>query len=369
MKLPRGIKNSQKHLSRMLNDNITSDAPAEESHFHATWYVTFLAVAVLSLLIAFSLKSQMDDNESGHTASEPMNADLQKEKSKIIPNAVSDEEKLDALVVSANELYNNEQYDDALDLYTKIIRQLPSDAEMYANRGNAHFSLGDYNSALSDYFKSTGLDSTQGYVYSNIGLAYEHLGRYEKSVSNFDVAIRLNPENVNEYFNRAQIHMARLDSFRALADYNKVIELDATRGDAYYYRGYIQYGFGLYIAAASDFSMMIRFNPDNLDSYLMKGVAESLSGKLDKSITTLSLLIEKAEYPTDIFDAYYYRANVYYIDENYRNAISDYTSALNVDLESHDPYLYLYRSDAYNKIGNAYMANLDMERYNELVAE
>ena len=369
MKLPRGIKNSQKHLSRMLNDNIKPAPPVQESHSNAGWYITFVAVVIISFLIVYISKDKIDANSTIVSVSESVSTDLHEQKSKTITDKVDGEGSLDALIVSANNLYDSQQYEDALDLYTKIIHQQPSNAEMYRMRGNTYYFLGDYNSALNDYFKSIKIDSDQADIFSNIGHIYTLLKDYEKAILNCNEALNLDPESIFGYFNRAQAYEAIADSVKAMLDYNKVIELDATHESAYYYRGYIQYGYGLYASAASDFAMAIDLDPENLDSYLMKGAAEALSGKFDKSISTLTLLIQKSENPTDIVDAYYYRANVYYTNENYTNAISDYTNALNVDLESHDPNLYLYRSDAYDKIGNTYMANLDMERYNELVAE
>src|SRR5215475_15329381 len=59
----------------------------------------------------------------------------------------------------------------------------------YANRGNAHLNLRNYDHAIEDYNEEIRLDSKYAPGFNARGLAYLRKGRLDPAIADFDAAI------------------------------------------------------------------------------------------------------------------------------------------------------------------------------------
>ena len=90
--------------------------------------------------------------------------------------------------------YENEEYQQAVDAFTKIIRTDPRHVDAYLLQGAAHSMLGQYQGAIKDFDTAIRLKPDHALGYYNKGYAYDELGKFESAITEYDKAIKLNPD-------------------------------------------------------------------------------------------------------------------------------------------------------------------------------
>jgi tetratricopeptide (TPR) repeat protein len=120
----------------------------------------------------------------------------------------------------------NEQYQLAIDNYTKCLRLEPDDANKataYHNRGISYRKLENYTAAIADYTSAIRIDPDYAKAYYNRGYAYDDLENYTAAIADYTSAIKINPDYVNAYVNRG---LAKAKSGQSsCSDYKKCCDL------------------------------------------------------------------------------------------------------------------------------------------------
>lgn len=70
---------------------------------------------------------------------------------------------------NGNELYKQQKYREALEMYSEAIRLLPSCAAYYSNRSATYMMLNKYKDALEDAQQSTQIDKAFIKVHLGFG--------------------------------------------------------------------------------------------------------------------------------------------------------------------------------------------------------
>lgn len=73
--------------------------------------------------------------------------------------------------IAANQYFESQEFQKAIELYTGIIDQGHESAALYFNLGNAHFKDGDLGHAILYYMKARRLDPGDDDIASNLGFA------------------------------------------------------------------------------------------------------------------------------------------------------------------------------------------------------
>jgi len=177
-------------------------------------------------------------------------------KKKQVEAKITNEERL----LQANEWFDkgynyaiNNEYDKAIEAYTKAIALDPNYAAAYNNRGSAYDDKGQYDRAIEDYNKAIALDPNDAAAYYNRGVAYGNKGQYDRAIEDFNKAIALDPNDAAAYYNRGVAYGNKGQYDRAIEDYSKAIALDPNYAKAYNNRGIAYYNKGQYDRAISDF--------------------------------------------------------------------------------------------------------------------
>lgn len=151
---------------------------------------------------------------------------------------------------------NNSTPQDQIPACTKIINsgnvKHPYEADYYATRGAAYFSINQLEKALADLDKA--------------------------------ISVRQAPEF---YFERGMIHMARSEPPQAKADFDQVIKLKPAFSQAYMMRGLVSYRSGTYGEAVTYFDGAVKRVPTYYQAIFARGVAKRKSGDVaggDKDI-------------------------------------------------------------------------------------
>jgi len=129
------------------------------------------------------------------------------------------------LLMLGNAYYYADQYQDAKDIYDKILKVSPDDPIALNNRGAAYQLLGRHDESLADYNRSLEMRPDHPDILIGRGTTLSKLQRYEEALSDLNRSIRLRPDDPNTLNNRGNTYddLGRYDE--ALADYNRSLEL------------------------------------------------------------------------------------------------------------------------------------------------
>ncbi|XP_019874871.1 serine/threonine-protein phosphatase 5 [Aethina tumida] len=118
------------------------------------------------------------------------------EEAKIEANAVpKDVEKAEEYKSQANEFFKKQDYNSAIDLYSKAIEANPTVAIYYANRSLAYLRTESFGYALSDASKAIELDKTYIKGYYRKAAAHMSLGKFKLALKDFEYVTKVRPND------------------------------------------------------------------------------------------------------------------------------------------------------------------------------
>ncbi|MEH2212639.1 tetratricopeptide repeat protein [Nostoc sp.] len=153
--------------------------------------------------------------------------------------------------------YRQGDYPAAIVDHNRAIALKPSDFRAYYNRALARAGDGkdseailDFNLALTQIPRISSLLLAD--IYNDRGLAHFILEDTQAAMLDFNLAIRLNANDYRAYFNRGCACGRNGDDFGAVRDFSQVIRLNPSNAQAYVNRGVAQYSLGYHLAAIAD---------------------------------------------------------------------------------------------------------------------
>ena len=126
-----------------------------------------------------------------------------------------------------------EEYEKALQHYTRAIQLKQDYAKAYNNRGNVYLSKDDYDLAIRDHTQAIALRPEYPEAYNNRGVVYLEKCDYDQANRDHTQAIALRPEYPEAYNNRGIAHVAVGEYDNAIRDYSQAIQLKQDYVDAY----------------------------------------------------------------------------------------------------------------------------------------
>ena len=300
----------------------------------------------------------------------------------------------------ATEAYKAEDYDLALDFYTREISDNPKNndayfyrASIYHYKDNNSLALSDINIALKNYSKKD--KASLAACHSLKAKIYVSIEEVENAIEEYNLAIKLSPDYQPYYISRAQLFFEKKQYDKAEADYrtilkmdegdvqalaslarnfmatdkddeaekllNKIIKLSPEYKYGYFYRSILFYKQKKYNEAIVDAFYLCSLKESDKDNqnffinYANKNIILSLS----KVNAKISLYPEKDDW-------YFIRAQLYEKSKDYFAAIADYNKMLDISDASYRASILSYRADCYKNEGLHDQAISD---YTELIAD
>eukprot|EP01059_Diplonema_ambulator_P016246 TRINITY_DN2761_c0_g1_i1.p1 TRINITY_DN2761_c0_g1~~TRINITY_DN2761_c0_g1_i1.p1 ORF type:complete len:564 (+),score=223.65 TRINITY_DN2761_c0_g1_i1:58-1692(+) len=105
------------------------------------------------------------------------------------------EEKSEAARLEGNEKFKNQQYKEAIDLYTDAIKRNPKAHAVYSNRAAALMKMGAYDDAEKDCKKCLELDPKFVKAVVRLGHIYFFRREYHKAMVEYQRGLQLDPTN------------------------------------------------------------------------------------------------------------------------------------------------------------------------------
>ncbi|RHZ76763.1 hypothetical protein Glove_193g63 [Diversispora epigaea] len=94
-----------------------------------------------------------------------------------------------------NKAFAAQEYDKAIELFTKAIELDPTNHILYSNRSASYASSKEYNKALEDANKTVELNGTWAKGYNRKGTALYRLGRIEEAREAYKEGLKYEPDN------------------------------------------------------------------------------------------------------------------------------------------------------------------------------
>ena len=198
-------------------------------------------------------------------------------------------EKIKMLQFEATDNSLNENYIEAINLYTEIIKLDPYNsfgftADAYSDRSYQYTLLGLNEKALQDINKAIELKPDLAGLYNDRGCILQDMDRHGDAIMDFSIAMELDPEYVHPYSNRGNAYYNLGLYEQAINDYTKsidmrleVINIEASPDDLfygfhlwtlsqtaniYYFRGLSYWELGQVNKAVDDFIKALELDPD-----------------------------------------------------------------------------------------------------------
>jgi tetratricopeptide (TPR) repeat protein len=166
---------------------------------------------------------------------------------------------------------------------------------------------------------------------SLIGDEYYESGNYEKAIEAYNEYLRLKPRHVKTIYNRGRCYQELGQYDKALDDFNTVIKLDANNENALLSIGQEMYRRGDYASVSFYSEKVIERDPGNAMAYYLMGRANHKEGHIRDAINNYTTAINLSP---NFGEAYLHRGALkLYLKQN-SGACQDLRKAADLNVES-----------------------------------
>ncbi|NML24105.1 tetratricopeptide repeat protein [Pseudoflavitalea sp. G-6-1-2] len=209
--------------------------------------------------------------------------------------AVAVDNRAAMLFDKATTLYEQQQYEAALDTVNSAIASNPGHPDYHLLRANCLGYLKQYQLAIDAAKTALEMDSGNELLYGIIGTSYYYLKEFDKAVKYYELALKCDRSNsVLQYHNYLRCLIEIPNYKRAIevyAVYRNRMELgmagdifDTLAQPAHFYAGIAYQYASRYNEALEIFDELIRENPENYELYAQRARLHHAMGNCKKSI-------------------------------------------------------------------------------------
>ena len=257
-----------------------------------------------------------------------------------------------------------EQWDNARADYTKAIANGIKNADVYKNRGECSYILGDVDSYSEDLNLALH-ESPESIELLLMRAEYNDLygeDGAESSLNDYLEVLRIRP-NHQESLQFAAESLLELDrSTEALQYCNQLTAMEPTKGSWFELRGRAYAAIGDAASAIADFDTAILLSPNDHSAYAERGKAYFELGQARMAVKDLTQAIELDE------DSSHWkrreRGRAFAVLNNHKRAIEDFSELLTKVPNCADAYFW--RGYSHYRLGDADKAERDRAKAIEL---
>ncbi len=162
------------------------------------------------------------------------------------------------------QLYNNQKFEEAIDVLTAFLNEYPNHADGFYYRGICYRKLDRFNESITDFNAILTKLPDEPTLLCERAISLFKNQQIELALDDLNKAVELDPNNPYRYTSRAFIR-AYVDIDGAIEDYQKAIELDPEDEIAYNNLGLLQEQKGNFREAKKSFNesnKIIGYDPE-----------------------------------------------------------------------------------------------------------
>jgi tetratricopeptide (TPR) repeat protein len=105
----------------------------------------------------------------------------------------SDDSNVNDMMRRGIRLMNAQNYNEALDIFDRMVKYAPEFAEGWNKRATVHYMLGNFPASVSDIQKTLALEPRHFGALSGLGMINVELERGAEALKAFEAALKANP--------------------------------------------------------------------------------------------------------------------------------------------------------------------------------
>ena len=257
---------------------------------------------------------------------------------------MSEIEELNFYNAGVENFWNND-LENALNNFNKVIKLNSSFGNAYSYRGFCKHLLNDTKGAFDDINKSQEINMNNSFNYFFMGIIYID-SNLETAKNLFSAVIDADPNfNIekggNAYIMRGKVKMYQQDLKGSIDDLNKGIEINPNIAEVYVDRGLVKEGLKDLQGSIDDFTKAIEMEPNLAkkcpdifpDIYINRGISKGILKDLKGAIDDFSKAIE---IDPNIAPVYSHRGMAKAMSKDIQGAIDDFSKAIEIDPNDSD---------------------------------
>ena len=164
----------------------------------------------------------------------------------------------------AFDFLNKSRYNDAIKMFTDLIKRNDTISNFYYGRGIAYLYTKQYNTAMTDFEKTIELSANFADAYYGLAIANIMLDSHIAAKTILNKAIKLDSNYYELYYVRGILNYVIKDYKNAITDFNYVIEnKNNLNSNALYGRAITYYKLERLLDASSDIDTFLQNNKTN----------------------------------------------------------------------------------------------------------
>ncbi len=181
----------------------------------------------------------------------------------------------------------NGKYNEAMQLFGKILRDFPYDSDAYRNRGEMFMARKEYAKAIADFTSAVRIDQKDIVAHYKCAVAYQYLGQYEFAIREYTRAIALYDKSPALYDGRGRSYYYEKNYVRSIGDYTKAIELNQAYAPTHVSRGLAYSALKESDHALADFNKALSLDSNLPVAYTERGKLYLMMGENSKALIDL----------------------------------------------------------------------------------
>ena len=185
----------------------------------------------------------------------------------------------------ASGYFNNKKYESSVDNLLSCLKKNDTSFRALKLLGLCYYNLNNFQNGLDIFTKVILIKSDDAAIYNHRGTCYLKLMKYNFAIKDFNKAIQLQLDFASAYNNKAITIYTNQDIAKAsIADlkecesnFSKALEYDSTLVSVYKNRGIVRYYLGDYSKSQEDLLIANKYNDKdiNVQYYLCRGLLEN----------------------------------------------------------------------------------------------
>ena len=190
-------------------------------------------------------------------------------------------------LIQAEKATREEQFDDAVDSYKKVLLIYPKLQGAHRQLGLVYLRKKDYQNAAPEFEKAKEEESMTYGLANNLGVSYLALEDYKKAETNFLLATQLNPQYALAYFNLATLYLRTGDANKAADFFEKYLQFKPEDVAAAQTYAMVLVQLKRWDQAANLLRQIVKFAPDVAPIHFRLAEALSHTTQRDAAIDSL----------------------------------------------------------------------------------
>lgn len=254
------------------------------------------------------------------------------------------------------------KYDEAITYFDEAILKKDNtvvhknNKKAYRGKGIAYLKAHNYEEAIKQFDKALAIDESSDLNMDILyykGNAQEKAGLYQDAVKTYTSILNEKSTDAATYNYRAYAYRLMGEREKSLEDYNKAIKLDSKNYDYYFGKYFLLTDAGEEDSAATVLSQALKINGTTQEDKFNIAKIHYFQEEYDQAISELS-----EAFRNGFTEAYYFLGNLYEKQEDYDNAIYNYSMYIKEDTS-------IESAAVYNQIG---VCLIKQERYDEALS-